>query len=41
VWTAATTTDRDRKRLLRTPLDEVNITVARDRTDDRLVRRMQ
>jgi len=35
VWTAATTTDKDRKRLLRTLLDEVNITVARDRTEGR------
>jgi len=30
VWTAPTTTDRDRKQLLRTLLDEVNITVDRD-----------
>jgi DNA invertase Pin-like site-specific DNA recombinase len=30
VWTAPTTTDRDRKQLLRTLLDEVNISVARD-----------
>ena len=30
VWTAATTTDRDRKQLLRTLLEEVNITVRRD-----------
>ena len=29
VWTAPTTTDRDRKQLLRTLLDEVNISVAR------------
>lgn len=35
VWTAPTTTDRDRKRLLHTLLDEVNITVARDRTEGR------
>lgn len=35
VWTAPTTTDRDRKRLLRSLLDEVNITVARDRSDGR------
>ena len=30
VWSAATTTDRDRKQLLRTLLDEVNISVHRD-----------
>jgi DNA invertase Pin-like site-specific DNA recombinase len=30
VWDAATTTDKDRKQLLRTLLDEVNITVCRD-----------
>jgi len=30
VWTAATTTDRDRKQLLRTLLDEVNITCDRE-----------
>ena len=30
VWDAATTTDKDRKQLLRTLLDEVNITVRRD-----------
>jgi len=30
VWTAPTTTDKDRKQLLRTLLDEVNITVHRD-----------
>jgi DNA invertase Pin-like site-specific DNA recombinase len=30
VWSAATTTDRDRKQLLRTLLEEVNITVRRD-----------
>jgi len=30
VWAAPTTTDRDRKQLLRTLLDEVNINVARD-----------
>ncbi len=35
VWTAATTTDRDRKRLLRTLLDEVNITIRRDRSEGR------
>lgn len=35
VWTAPTTTDRDRKQLLRTLLDEVNITVARDHTAGR------
>ena len=33
VWTAPTTTDKDRKRLLRSLLDEVNITVHRDQTD--------
>jgi hypothetical protein len=33
VWTAPTTTDKDRKRLLRSLLDEVNITVCRDHTD--------
>ena len=32
VWTAPTTTDRDRKQLLHTLLDEVNITVQRDRS---------
>ena len=32
VWTAPTTTDRDRKQLLHTLLDEVNITIQRDRT---------
>jgi len=30
VWTAPTTTDKDRKQLLRTLLEEVNITVERD-----------
>ncbi|MEV2226925.1 recombinase family protein [Nocardia vinacea] len=30
VWSAPSTTDRDRKQLLRSLLDEVNITVARD-----------
>jgi DNA invertase Pin-like site-specific DNA recombinase/uncharacterized protein YndB with AHSA1/START domain len=30
VWTAPTTTDKDRKQLLRTLLEEVNITVRRD-----------
>jgi hypothetical protein len=35
VWSAPTTTDRDRKELLHTLLDEVNITVARDRTGGR------
>jgi DNA invertase Pin-like site-specific DNA recombinase/transposase-like protein len=35
VWDAATTTDKDRKRLLRTLLEEVNITVERDHTDGR------
>ena len=33
VWAAATTTDRDRKQLLHTLLDEVNITVHRGDTD--------
>ena len=33
VWGAPTTTDKDRKRLLRSLLDEVNITVHRDHTD--------
>ena len=33
VWTAPTTTDKDRKRLLRSLLDEVNISVHRDHTD--------
>ena len=33
MWDAATTTDRDRKQLLHTLLDEVNITVHRDDTD--------
>lgn len=33
VWSAATTTDKDRKKLLRTLLDEVNITVHREGTD--------
>jgi DNA invertase Pin-like site-specific DNA recombinase len=32
VWQAPTTTDRDRKELLHTLLDEVNISVRRDRT---------
>ena len=35
VWTAATTTDRDRKELLRTLLEEVNISIHRDRPDSR------
>jgi Recombinase len=35
VWTAPTTTDKDRKQLLRTLLDEVNITVHRDPTHGR------
>ncbi|MCA1681664.1 MAG: recombinase family protein, partial [Actinobacteria bacterium] len=35
VWTAPTTTDRDRKQLLHTLLDEVNITVHRDHTQGR------
>ena len=33
VWTAPTTTDKDRKRLLRSLLDDVNVTVYRDHTD--------
>ncbi|MGH3163783.1 MAG: recombinase family protein, partial [Streptosporangiaceae bacterium] len=33
VWDAPTTTDKDRKQLLRTLLDEVNITLHRDGTD--------
>jgi DNA invertase Pin-like site-specific DNA recombinase len=33
VWAAPTTTDRDRKQLLRTLLDEVNITLHRDRVE--------
>ncbi|HXZ76508.1 MAG TPA: recombinase family protein, partial [Streptosporangiaceae bacterium] len=33
VWTARTTTDKDRKRLLRSLLDEVNVSVCRDHTD--------
>lgn len=33
VWHAPTTTDRDRKQLLRTLLEEVQITVRRDQTD--------
>jgi hypothetical protein len=33
VWDAPTTTDKDRKQLLRTLLDEVNLTVDRDRDD--------
>ena len=33
VWAAPTTTDKDRKRLLRSLLDEVNVTVYRDHTD--------
>jgi hypothetical protein len=33
VWTAPTTTDKDRKRLLRSLLDEINITVCRDNAD--------
>ena len=35
VWDAPTTTDKDRKQLLRTLLDEVAITVHRDQTDGR------
>jgi DNA invertase Pin-like site-specific DNA recombinase/uncharacterized protein YndB with AHSA1/START domain len=33
VWAAVTTTDKDRKQLLRTLLEEVDITVHRDRTE--------
>jgi uncharacterized protein YndB with AHSA1/START domain len=33
VWAAPSTTDKDRKRLLRSLLDEVNISVCRDNTD--------
>ncbi len=33
VWTAPSTTDKDRKQLLRTLLDEVHITVHRDQSD--------
>jgi DNA invertase Pin-like site-specific DNA recombinase len=32
-WSAPTTTDKDRKRLLRSLLDEVNVTVCRDHTN--------
>ncbi len=35
VWSAPTTTDRDRKQLLRALLDEVNITLHRDHTQGR------
>jgi len=35
VWGAATTTDKDRKHLLRTLVEEVNITVERDHTGGR------
>ncbi|MDF2743395.1 MAG: recombinase family protein [Actinomycetia bacterium] len=35
VWTAPTTTAKDRKQLLRTLVEEVNITVHRDHTDGR------
>jgi DNA invertase Pin-like site-specific DNA recombinase len=35
VWAAPTTTDKDRKQLLRTLLEEVNITVHRDHTEGR------
>lgn len=35
VWTAPTTTSKDRKQLLRSLLDEVNITIHRDRTEGR------
>ncbi len=33
MWAAPTTTDRDRKRLLRSLLDEVNVTMYRDHSD--------
>src|SRR3954449_6652434 len=33
VWTGPSATDKDRKRLLRSLLDEVNVTVCRDHTD--------
>ena len=33
MWSAPTTTDKDRKRLLRSLLDEVNVSVYRDHTD--------
>jgi DNA invertase Pin-like site-specific DNA recombinase len=35
VWDAPTTTDKDRKQLLRTLLDEVSITIHRDRAEGR------
>jgi DNA invertase Pin-like site-specific DNA recombinase len=35
VWSAPTTTDKDRKQLLRTLLEEVHISVRRDQTDPR------
>lgn len=35
VWSAPTTSDKDRKQLLRTLLEEVNITIHRDHTDGR------
>jgi len=35
VWTAPTTTDKDRKQLLRTLLEEVTVNVHRDDTDGR------
>jgi DNA invertase Pin-like site-specific DNA recombinase/transposase-like protein len=35
VWTAPTTTDKDRKQLLRTLLDEITISLHRDHTDGR------
>lgn len=39
VWTAPTTTDKDRKQLLRTLLDEVNITLDREAAQARLLLR--
>jgi DNA invertase Pin-like site-specific DNA recombinase len=35
VWAAASTTDKDRKQLLHTLLDEVNITISRDHSEGR------
>ena len=41
VWEASTTTDRDRKELLRTLLEEVNITVNKDTSQIHLMMRWQ
>jgi DNA invertase Pin-like site-specific DNA recombinase/uncharacterized protein YndB with AHSA1/START domain len=41
VWEASTTTDRDRKELLRTLLEEVNITVDKDNSQIHLIIRWQ